>query len=307
MGDEMELFQLKQFITIAEKSNLTKAAEVLYVSQPALSKNLHNLEKSLDCELFDREKGRLILNNNGRLLLEKSIELLSLADEIENIFKSKKQNKNRINVLASSDILLRPYVVDYQLNQNIIIDSKLSYAATAIELLSNPDFDVIIAGESPYEEASTKKFCESNHIERIFFYKMRLHVILPKKNASFDKKEIFLKDLLNIPIVKVNMESGIKKWIDMIEKEYHYRLKTDFTCDLASYIELLKKSEKNLLVSSLIHDLNRGNIDDSRIYTIKDSFLYKNIYIYFKKNEPISKQFVNYYLSNFYKDLLYVK
>lgn len=53
----MELSLLYYFKTVAEQENITKAAELLYISQPALSKAIAKLEKSLDVTLFERRKG----------------------------------------------------------------------------------------------------------------------------------------------------------------------------------------------------------------------------------------------------------
>lgn len=66
----MELRQLYQFQTIVQYGNLTKAAEALYVAQPNMSRTLSALEKEVGAPLFYREKGRLVLNESGRLLFE---------------------------------------------------------------------------------------------------------------------------------------------------------------------------------------------------------------------------------------------
>lgn len=61
----MELSLLYYFKTVAEQENITKAAELLYISQPALSKAIAKLEKSLDVTLFERRKGRISLSAMG--------------------------------------------------------------------------------------------------------------------------------------------------------------------------------------------------------------------------------------------------
>lgn len=61
----MNYSKLDYFITIAETGNLTKAAEILYVSQPSLSQYLKRLENSLGAELFDRNSSPLRLTYAG--------------------------------------------------------------------------------------------------------------------------------------------------------------------------------------------------------------------------------------------------
>lgn len=62
----MELSHLNQFIVLAQTQNMREASEVLYISQPNLSRNLKTLEKELGYPLFDRNKKRLVLNKNGQ-------------------------------------------------------------------------------------------------------------------------------------------------------------------------------------------------------------------------------------------------
>ena len=66
----MELYQLEQFKAAAELSHITKAAELLSISQPALSKNIRILEQELGYPLFDHVGKHVQLNENGRVLLK---------------------------------------------------------------------------------------------------------------------------------------------------------------------------------------------------------------------------------------------
>lgn len=68
--------KLTIFYHTAKHLNTTKAAEILRLSQPAISKSIKELEKGLGITLFDREKGRLILTPAGKYLLEQSEELI---------------------------------------------------------------------------------------------------------------------------------------------------------------------------------------------------------------------------------------
>lgn len=64
--------KLTIFYHTAKHLNTTKAAEILRLSQPAISKSIKELEKGLGITLFDREKGRLMLTPAGKYLLEQS-------------------------------------------------------------------------------------------------------------------------------------------------------------------------------------------------------------------------------------------
>ncbi|WP_423598136.1 LysR family transcriptional regulator [Roseateles sp. MS654] len=78
----MELYQVRAFVTVARIGNVTKAAEALCVTQPAVTGQLKSLEQSLGVALFDRSAGRLVLTRAGDLLLPKAEALLTVSGEL---------------------------------------------------------------------------------------------------------------------------------------------------------------------------------------------------------------------------------
>ena len=62
--------QLQYFLKVAEKQNLTQAAEELIISPPALTATLRRLEKELDCHLFDKNGRNIVLSAQGKILLQ---------------------------------------------------------------------------------------------------------------------------------------------------------------------------------------------------------------------------------------------
>ena len=64
----MELRVLKYFLTVAREENITRAAEILHISQPALSRQLMQLEEELGVQLFQRGRRNTSLTDDGMLL-----------------------------------------------------------------------------------------------------------------------------------------------------------------------------------------------------------------------------------------------
>jgi DNA-binding transcriptional LysR family regulator len=64
----MELYQLRTFVTVAEEGHLTRAAERLHLSQPAVSGQIKALEQELEVRLFDRSVSGMELTASGREL-----------------------------------------------------------------------------------------------------------------------------------------------------------------------------------------------------------------------------------------------
>ena len=77
----MELYQIRAFVAVAELGHLTRAAERLHVSQPALSGQIKALESILELKLFERAPSGMVLTAAGRQLLPLALEALASADE----------------------------------------------------------------------------------------------------------------------------------------------------------------------------------------------------------------------------------
>ncbi len=76
----MELYQIRAFVAVAELGHLTRAAERLHVSQPALSGQIKALESRLDLKLFERAPNGMVLTAAGKQLLPLALEALAAAD-----------------------------------------------------------------------------------------------------------------------------------------------------------------------------------------------------------------------------------
>lgn len=82
----MEIRNLRYFLAVAREENMTRAAEILHVSQPTLSKALKSLEEELGKKLFTRRSFSIRLTDEGMLLRDRAEDLVSMADKIEKEF-----------------------------------------------------------------------------------------------------------------------------------------------------------------------------------------------------------------------------
>lgn len=78
----MNLRQLEVFRAVCEQGGFTRAAQSLYMTQPAVSHVIAELEKEAGCPLFDRISRRIYLTEAGRIFLEKARQILELHEEL---------------------------------------------------------------------------------------------------------------------------------------------------------------------------------------------------------------------------------
>lgn len=83
----METTILEHFITIADTKSFTKASEILHLSQPALSRQIQNLEKELQTKLFKRKSHEVVLTEAGRAFRESAIYILNVIEKSKNQLK----------------------------------------------------------------------------------------------------------------------------------------------------------------------------------------------------------------------------
>ena len=84
----MEIRTLRYFLAVAREENMTRAAQILHVTQPTLSKQLKSLEDELGKKLFTRHSFNIRLTDEGMLLRSRAEDLVRMADKIEQEFVS---------------------------------------------------------------------------------------------------------------------------------------------------------------------------------------------------------------------------
>ena len=84
----MEIRTLRYFLAVAREENMTRAAQLLHVTQPTLSKALRSLEEELGKKLFTRHSFSIRLTDEGVLLRNRAEDLVTMADRIEREFVS---------------------------------------------------------------------------------------------------------------------------------------------------------------------------------------------------------------------------
>lgn len=110
----MDLHQLEYIVEIAKQNNISKAAEILHVSQPTLSVYLNRLEKQLNIQLFIRRNNVLTITEAGKKYVETCRKILHLRDELYDDLFSPSRNSLHIGLLSSNAGLFSRILIDFQ-------------------------------------------------------------------------------------------------------------------------------------------------------------------------------------------------
>ena len=210
------LHQLRILKAIANEKSFTKDAEILYVSQPSLSKQIKILETRLGISLLNRENNTISLTEAGKVFLQYSERILALCEESCRALNDVK-NGDRGNLIVGASQTIGTYLMprvlalfaqNYpQININVQVDSTRVIAKKVV----NREIDIAVVGGDVPEEL--KKNLEIEN-----FVDDELILIVPKSHPFALKKQKTIQkdDLYHLNFITLNSSSTIRKFIDNI-------------------------------------------------------------------------------------------
>ena len=208
------LQQLRILKAVATEKNFTRAAELLYLSQPSLSKQIQRLEKNLDISLINRENNKISLTENGKVFLQYSERILALCEEsCRALIDLKNGERGNLTIGTSQTIgiYLLPRVLALFAQNYPQIDLKVQVNSTRViaKNVINRKIDLaVVGGEIPDE------FKQNLRLEH--FVEDEFSLIISKSHPFAIKKKIPKKDLYHLNFITLNSNSTIRKFIDNI-------------------------------------------------------------------------------------------
>lgn len=161
----LELNQLEQLVTIAQAGTISKAAEILLISQPALTRSIQRLEEELGVQLFNRKKNKVTLNDNGQLAVQYAKKILNEANQMAKHIQDYDKSKHTISIgsLAPAPIwalttIFKKIYPEMTLSSDLITQeetllSGLNHDQYSIIILSHPVSDTNLISQSLFEES----------------------------------------------------------------------------------------------------------------------------------------------------------
>lgn len=148
---EQPLSYYKIFYTAAREKNISRAAKLLYISQPAVSKAISNLEKSLGVTLFHRSSKGVRLTEEGEFLyshVQTAFQALEGAEE--HLHRINQLEIGHLHLGTSNTLckyVLLPYLKEFvELHPNIHVSISCQSSDQTIELLKNGAIDIGLVG-----------------------------------------------------------------------------------------------------------------------------------------------------------------
>ncbi len=178
-----ELYQLRQLAAFAEYGTLSEAAEKLYLSQPALSRNMCRLEEDIGVPLFIRSKNKLELNENGKLAAELAVNALSEIDDIAMRVQALDRSRRTISlgICAPAPVWkISPLLAQFY--PSMTIQTEAAAEAELLNGLDSGKYHIAVLHFQPDAEKYAGIVCAK---ENLFFSLPPTHKFADKASLSF--------------------------------------------------------------------------------------------------------------------------
>lgn len=201
----MTLLQLKYIVKIVECGSMNEASHELFVSQPALSSSVKELERELGIEIFTRSSQGIALTVDGAEFLTYARQVLDQADLLEERYNSTKPRKQLCSVATQHYMFAVEAFVDMirSIDSNEYEFSlRETRTKNIINQVTSMRADLGLLYLSDYNKDVIGKMLREKHLEFHTLFRAKLHVFISRNNPLANRKKLTLEDLRPYPFIQ---------------------------------------------------------------------------------------------------------
>ncbi|MFS0763634.1 LysR family transcriptional regulator [Peribacillus phoenicis] len=281
----MKLENLKMFCLVVDEGSISQAARLSFLSQPAVTRQIHQLENYYNTLLFDREEGRLRVTEAGKLLYP-------FAKAIVNDFNHSKEviqqstGKYNANLIVGASLTIGEYLLPSLLGRfkkqqpEIKVTLTIKNTPRVLEDLSNDVIDLaLVEGLVENTDFIVDKFAEDELI-----------LVCASDHPWKDRKEIQLEELGNERMIWRESISGTRLIVENMLREHGVLEKIESYMEIGSTQAIKSAVEAGLGISILprltvARELEQGFLQEVDIYRID---MARNLWLV-RKNKRFNK------------------
>ncbi|PPA71077.1 LysR family transcriptional regulator [Jeotgalibacillus proteolyticus] len=254
----MEIKHLQYFIKVTKAGSFTRAADDLYITQPAISRMIKSLEDEMGVPLFIRSRKKLQLTDAGRVFYEHAVKMDGQFKELQASLDSlTDQNKGHIRIGL-------PSIIDSVFFSSLIASFHREYPHITFELIED--------GSKGIEEKVMEEkldfgvaFLSSPHpvFDSYSLGREKLKLIVPAKHRLASRKSVRLEEVKDEEFIMFNKDFALRDCIYSACREAHFEPRIISETSQLDFIEEMVASNMGvtLLPESTIKGLS-GNVKE---------------------------------------------
>lgn len=204
----MDLYNLKQFVTVCQEKSITKAAEILFTTQPSLSRTISEMEKDHGCKMFERKGNQILINENGKLFYDFAVEVLSSYEQLCGKLNRKKEADDYLRICYNNIFFSQFLISKYTRNNNKVI-AKYSDAQAIKNLIVSEQYDLAVTDFAIKYKA----------LDNLLIMKNNLYVSIPKNHPLAANEQLTIENLDNEQLIYLNNQNlkSLDRFISLLQ------------------------------------------------------------------------------------------
>ncbi|MBQ7879787.1 MAG: LysR family transcriptional regulator [Clostridia bacterium] len=287
------------FYTVAKSGSLTKAADELYISQPAVSRSIKQLETQLGVTLFTRtHRGMVLSAQGGKVIFAQVERALNLLNEAENRIEEMQNSATGTLRIGASDSIFEYFLADkivefHERFPAVKIDLAADVTPDTIAKLKSDKCDVAFVNLPIEADAELKLYGNCMRLNDVFVtsgkYKELANGVLP------------FAELKNYPLIMMERNTIARRALDNFMSSLGVKLQPSI--EVGSWDLMKRLVSRGMGIGVIPREYAKSCIADGSLYEIKtDPVLpVRSVGMLLKKNAPVSYA-LHCFMENFIKE-----
>lgn len=261
MNISLDLYRL--FYIVAKEGSISRAANILFISQPAITLQIKKLESELGVSLFTRTKHGVVLTEEGNILFEYIKVAMDNIINGENALSNLKNlDSGIIRIGASTTVskhIVMPYLEKFhEMYPKIEIQIVNSLTTNLLKELRNGNLDILFLN-LPMDENKDLKIIPITDVHDIF--------VGNKKYFDLTKGKISLEELNNYPLLFQKMPSNTRSYLNNYLKSNNTNLKPQL--EVVSYNLIMDLVSAGFGIGYATKEFIKSELEKKELYEIK--------------------------------------
>ena len=280
----LELYRV--FYTVAKSGSLTKAAEELYISQPAVSRSIKQLETQLGVTLFTRtHRGMTLSAQGGKVIFSEVERALGLLEEAENRISEMNNSATGTLRIGASDTIFQYFLADkiaefHERFPAVKIELMADFTPDTIEKLKSDKCDVAFVNLPITADSDLKLHANCMRLNDVF--------IVGEKYKELAGNSVSLATLKKYPLVLMDENTIARRSLN----NFLSSVGVSFTpsIEVGSWDLMKRLVAKGMGVGVIPREYAKKRLDEKTLYEVKTdiSLPVRSVGILLKKNATVS-------------------